>query len=43
MMQGYYIVEQKDGKGDDAEMVLIKAVKKGPSTDASGKAGWLLC
>ena len=36
-MQGYKIVEQKDGKGDAAEMVLIKAVKKGVTTDSAGK------
>lgn len=37
MMQGYYIDEQKDGRGEDAEMVLIKEVKKGVSTDSAGK------
>ena len=37
MMQGYYIEEQKDGKGDNAQMVLIKQVKKGVSTDGAGK------
>jgi len=38
MMNGYYIEEQKDGRGEDAEMVLIKEVKKGVSTDkATGK------
>lgn len=37
MLQGYFIDEQKDGRGEDAEMVLIKQVKKGVSTDAKGK------
>ena len=37
MLTGYYIDEQKDGRGEDAEMVLIKQVKKGVSTDAKGK------
>lgn len=37
MMQGYFIEEQKDGRGEDAEMVLIKQIKKGVSTDTNGK------
>lgn len=37
MMHGYFIEEQKDGKGDKAEMVLIKQVKRGINTDDAGK------
>jgi len=36
----YNIDEQKDGRGEDAEMVLIKQVKRGVATDKStGKIG----
>ena len=33
----YQIMEQKQGRGENAEMVLIKRVSKGVSTDAKGK------
>jgi hypothetical protein len=37
MMKGYSIVEQTEGKGEEAEVVLIKQVKRGASTDKAGK------